>query len=554
MSSHPVHGLPFLPGNTYRDPTKSAFHRSQTLTYRNGYSRPVLPTVGIGRDPITVNQLSQAELDELANKRPTLTYGQVKQAPPSTFIPSYVAFDKKVLKFEAYFKEAVPISQDEHYRVRRVSVYYYLEDDTISVVEPLVENSGIPQGTFIKRQRHPKNDNGDHYHWKDLNVGINITLYGRTFRIVSCDKFTQDFLESEGIELNLPEEIPPDPYTELRREPNRTYTTASDFDKLKQFLTMDRKVLRFFSIWDDTDNMFGETRPVVIHYYLMDDTVEVREVHERNDGRDPFPVLMKRQRLPKSVKDLKDTFPKCILEISDQEVTEWYSPQDFIVGQHVNILGRRFFLYDCDDYTRDFYKDNLGIQDMTPAEVKKPKEEEVKQDIPPYNGYGLLEDSLQNCLTLIPKPPKKDVIKMLENDHNVLRYAATLDSMNPEDKGRRFILSYYLSDDMISIFEPQIRNSGIIGGKFLEKSRVPKPGSSMDNPTYYSPAEFTIGAVVEVFRHRFIITDADQYVLNYIRAHKHQFPSDVLSSLEKHNKPQEKATELGRTDVPEMMD
>lgn len=69
--------------------------------------------------------------------------------------------------------------------------------------------------------------------------------------------------------------------------------------------------------------------------------------------------------------------------------------------------------------------------------------------------------------------------------------------MNPEDKGRRFILSFYLSDDMISIFEPQVRNSGIIGGKFLEKSRVPKPGSSMDNPTYYGPADFAIGAVVE---------------------------------------------------------
>lgn len=31
----------------------------------------------------------------------------------------------------------------------------------------------------------------------------------------------------------------------------------------------------------------------------MDDTVEIREVHERNDGRDPFPLLMNRQRMPK---------------------------------------------------------------------------------------------------------------------------------------------------------------------------------------------------------------------------------------------------------------
>lgn len=46
--------------------------------------------------------------------------------------------------------------------------------------------------------------------------------------------------------------------------------------------------------------------------------------------------------------------------------------------------------------------------------------------IPPYNGYGFLEDSLQNCFSLFPKPPRKDVIKMLENDHKVLRYQVAL--------------------------------------------------------------------------------------------------------------------------------
>jgi len=48
------------------------------------------------------------------------------------------------------------------------------------------------------------------------------------------------------------------------------------------------------------------------------------------------------------------------------------------------------------------------------------------QVIPPYNGYGFLEDSLQNCYSLFPKRPRKDVIKMLENDHKVLRYQVAL--------------------------------------------------------------------------------------------------------------------------------
>ncbi|XP_048358965.1 EF-hand domain-containing protein 1 isoform X2 [Sphaerodactylus townsendi] len=526
-----------------RQSQKTAFHRSQTLNYKNGFAIKHLPTVGIGRERLHVNQLSQAELDELSNKRPTLTYGQPKQAPPSDFIPAHVAFDKKVLKFNGYFQEDVPVSTEEHFRVRQVDLYYYLEDDSMSVMEPMVENSGIPQGKFIKRQRLPKNDRGDHFHWKDLNRGINITIYGKTFRIVDCDAFTQTFLESQGIELNPPEKMIFDPYTELRKMPLRMYVTPSDFDQLKQFLTFDKQVLRFYAIWDDTENMFGECRRFIIHYYLADDTVEVRECHERNNGRDPFPVLIRRQRLPKATVEKKETFPTCVLEISDQEVLEWFTAKDFAVGKSTTLLGRSFFLYDCDEFTRQFYRGKFGIDDFQPVDVKKPPLEEVKQVIPPYNGYGFVEDSLQNCFSLIPKAPQKNVIKMLQNDRKVLRFAVSMESPNPEDRKRRFILSYCLATDMISIYEPPMRNSGIIAGKYLGKTRVPKPGSSTDSPVYYEPADLTIGATVEVFSHRFVITDADLYVLNYMESNPESFPAAVVQSMRDHFAPRQAAAE-----------
>ena len=41
-------------------------------------------------------------------------------------------------------------SPAEYFRVRPVDIYYYLEDDSISVVEPHVENSGMPQGKDFK--------------------------------------------------------------------------------------------------------------------------------------------------------------------------------------------------------------------------------------------------------------------------------------------------------------------------------------------------------------------------------------------------------------------
>lgn len=75
---------------------KNTFHKNSTLKFKNGYSFPKLPEVGIGGDPLHFNQLSDAELDELANFNPTLTYGQAKQAPPQDFVPAHVAWDKKV--------------------------------------------------------------------------------------------------------------------------------------------------------------------------------------------------------------------------------------------------------------------------------------------------------------------------------------------------------------------------------------------------------------------------------------------------------------------------
>jgi len=60
----------------------------------------------------------------------------------------------QVLRFKAWFKETVHESPIEHYRVRPVDIFYYLEDDSMAVVEPVVENSGLPQGITRLLQTH----------------------------------------------------------------------------------------------------------------------------------------------------------------------------------------------------------------------------------------------------------------------------------------------------------------------------------------------------------------------------------------------------------------
>ncbi|CAL8318026.1 unnamed protein product [Merluccius merluccius] len=529
MSINARHGLPFLPGNTFRDVTKSAYHRSQTLSYRNGFALPRPPTVGIGQDPLQSEELAYNYTNELFSEAVALYPDP--HATLLEFVPAHVALDKKVLRFHGYFQQRVLHSPDEAHRVRHVVVYYHLEDDSMCVMEPAVENSGLPQGKLIKRQRLPKNDRGDPYHWKDLNLATDLAVYGVVYRITNCDAFTREFLESEGILVNEPEPMPVDPYTSHRAQPQRSYVSPSDFDHQRQFLTLDRKVLRFFALWDNTDTLYKETRPVTIQYYLVDDTVEIREVHQANSGRDPFPVVMRRQRLPKTIREASEPFPRCVLEVSPQEVQEYYSPKDFQVGKTLSLLGRTLRLYDCDGFTKSYYETNHPEVEVKPVELPKKEEAAQEKEVPPYNGFGSLEDSLQNCLSLIPQPPKKDLLKMLENDHKVLRYIARLDSQNPHDEGRHFILSYFLASNMISIFEKPTRNSGIIAGKFLEKTRVPKPGFEVDKPQFYSPADFAIGATVVVFSHRFVLTDADHYVLKYLESVSDQIPNHTLDSL-----------------------
>lgn len=70
---------------------------------------------------------------------PALIYGRTKKQQVEPFRPHFVVYDKKTLKFMGFFRQHVPESRVEHYRVRFVNIFYYLEDDTITVIEPLVK-------------------------------------------------------------------------------------------------------------------------------------------------------------------------------------------------------------------------------------------------------------------------------------------------------------------------------------------------------------------------------------------------------------------------------
>ena len=77
------------------------------------------------------------------------------------------------------------------------------------------------------------------------------------------------------------------------KKPNRKTDTRG------KFLQFDKKVLRFYGYWDDRESLYGEVHNLEIHYYLADDTIEIKEILPPNSGYDSGPLFLKRSKIPK---------------------------------------------------------------------------------------------------------------------------------------------------------------------------------------------------------------------------------------------------------------
>uniref|UniRef100_A0A8D0CI14 EF-hand domain (C-terminal) containing 2 n=1 Tax=Scleropages formosus TaxID=113540 RepID=A0A8D0CI14_SCLFO len=368
--------------------------------------------------------------------------------------------------------------------------------------------------TLIHRHRIPlpSPDDDQFYTVYHFNLNQDVVLYSRTFRIADCDPFTRTFLQKLGVRLNPPDSVPEDPYSKLRKQPLRPYER---WDTLKQFLEHDRNVLRFFCLWDDSENMSGDPRELVLHYFLADDTIEIREVVHPNSGRDAVPKFLHRSKLPKV--RLEPT--GWTLDMSGDSCVDTH---DLMLGAVINVWGRKVLLCDCDDFTKRFYRTKYGVEDFTPVPRRPPPAPEPPRPVPPYNGFGSEEDSLCSCEGLLPKPPRRDFGKFMGLLSHVLRFVGRMVSDDPVNKERRFIISFYLSDDTISVFEPAQRNLGVLGGKFLERCRVRKPGQDVfkSEPSQYFQAwDLYVGARVCLHQHEFELLHADEYTLSYMERH-----------------------------------
>lgn len=466
---------------------------------------------------------------------PSMSYG-TRTKPENQYVPRiqppWLKYDRKVLCFYGYFQESVVENRNENYRIRKCMIYYYLNDDTIYITEMRQENSGIPQGVFLKRQKIPRKVNTtDYYTYKDFNLAVNMNFYERIFRIVDADEFTKKFFYDLGIRLNQPEELPTDSFEylksikEIKIPPPDTKEYKEYFEVklggghpnggLRKYIDNDRKVLSFDIIWDDRAPE-GGLNFYTLNYFLSDDTVEVKEKIRVNSGKDPFPMLLRRGKLSKA--PAITAYPGMA-----QKKEEYYRPQDLICGKPIVILNRECMICDCDEFTRQWYKTNLNV-DQFPIELKGEKPKKYWQPIPPYNNFGSEEDSLGSVHSLQPKPPKKDYIKMFTSDQFILRFECRLISENKEDNNRKFIMSFFCGDDTIQVYEMTERNSGLWGGKFLERNRFKNPITSQ----YYGEKDMQLGASIILEKWRFQLLKADDFTQKYMNDRSDTFPQNNM--------------------------
>jgi len=260
-----------------------------------------------------------------------------------------------------------------------------------------------------------------------------------------------------------------------------------------------------------------------MNYYLADGKIELREIKESNSGKDPFPLLLKKSNVP-----VEPIFTYCPgLETKKEE---YYSPKDLVIGNYVNVYGRPCLIYNCDDFTRKWYKESYGV-DMIPITKYGKLQTKIIHPIPPHTtGIGSEEDSLLSVFHLRPVAKHPHTDKMFKSDKHILRFSAKLISQTPSDSERKFIVSFFVKDSTILVFEAAEKNSGRISSKFMERKKHKNPYTNK----YYTETDFKFGSAIYISKYTFRLLECDDYTTKYMKDNPEMFvDSDVVAVVER---------------------
>ncbi|XP_050539313.1 EF-hand domain-containing family member C2-like isoform X2 [Daktulosphaira vitifoliae] len=424
----------------------------------------------------------------------------------------------KALSFDAYFENMSANSFGCSNKIRKCKIIYFLEDNTIKVIEPIIINSGIPQGCLIKRHAIPlPNSDGQYYHLFDLNVGSTVEFYGKKFIITAADSFTRDFLRNVGVDVpdNLP--MPDDDSLMSKQNAHQNELGSHTDGVVHRRKTNIDGILNFKGFWDDRQSADGVVHSFDIQYYLIDDTMKIVE-HEENRKLKTF---LKRQKIPKDYNYIKPPGfcePYNLLNVLGvNPLNRWYSFDplsnskhsnnayykwyDLYIAKEINVYGRNIVLNYCDEFTKQFYLDN-DLNNFLSIDSSEAKKETSNVEV---NNESICNDNI--------------ILSTFQSDVDIdyLIFKAKALFQPPNDGTNDFIIKYHLRDQSFSVFEMKGNKAG---KKFISKRKLQNVGDNQI-PTILN---LYAGNEVTIDSYKFLLADVDDRTLKFMMNHPIQFP------------------------------
>lgn len=474
-------------------------------------------------------------------------------------VPRFVETEKLVLRFFAHFFERKRPETGIEFRrtnttheiARLLTVLVYLEDETVEIHEEKVVNSGIAAGQFLGRGKI-KDADGRFYTPSDFEIGKTYDIVGQKITITDADQFTREYFKKR-FHINLTSALPRPSSVradigaqsatglgaKIKNKPSFTQNgvKSQDYaakkeqtDKTHRFLNFDGKVLRFKCVETNGDNVGmtggssyhgGKNLTFALHYYLAENSVEVRNMKSRKLCLDDVNVLLRKGKLPKNWRD-----------VPRGAAPDFYQPEDLICGSTVDCYGRILLLLDCDEPTRDMYR-VMGI-DQHPIDLVRPEEVEHKHIVPRLGDGFLTIGGEEATLTTVYGQPKtiKNWKKVYRNQNCLIRCRANMVSDDKINTSRNFTVTFYLEDDTLSVFEDVMRNSGMSGGSFLKrgsyKNALPE---DCDYPRPFLATDIYLGNVISVNGCEFRIKEMDEMSVDFCESFPEEFPMFDASNI-----------------------
>ncbi|DBA03455.1 TPA: hypothetical protein N0F65_002863 [Lagenidium giganteum] len=551
----PAMTVPMIPGimsTHYQDIGRRSFRKSQMLHQMSQGKVLEVPQV-----PSSTTVLPEDNANQQPRARPKgqgVVSSKYRVDPTQ---PSWITNDRQVLRFFGYVQEDVEERGVAATRTRRIVLCYYLSDGTISISEPKTPNSGMVQGELVRKSIVTK-PNGTAFSPSDLRIGSNVRLFGRVYHLVDCDEATRAYYAETDAHAPQPSprKYPDDHGSQLdeimaiknKLQAKVASVEASKAEQVRKFQELSQRVLRFYVSWQDPHPLYPETRRYVLHYFLCDDTIEVVEPRDERSGRGHFPVLLSRRKMKNELARGRAIASASATGATDANTTpeRWLTDRDLRCGEWIQLFSRKFLLEDCDAFTRDYYLQTHGVT-QEKFSTPKPKSKAVASK------WKLFQAKSPKASA--PNAPGDNLRRVVHDaqghteqakhfhasdalDKKLLRFRAKFHGLPPDDVNahRRFIVTYYLEDDTLAIFEPPVKNSGIIGGRFLDRGRFRRVQHARHGGTHaretqkerscYTASDFYVGAVVGFEfspNQRLELIEADKQTLSYCEAHPDEF-------------------------------